>query len=125
MNVDGLDAKALAARVDAVLNDALYWFPVRHHSAAVARHLESVIARRRPKVVFIEGPAEAQDLIPFVIDRETHPPVAIYSSYRDDDNVLGWAGVLSPAEDIPARFTRRQIRSEFARTERSNESDIS
>ena len=56
---------------------------------------------------------------------ETHPPVAIYSSYRDDDNVLGWAGVLSPAEDIPARFTRRQIRSEFARTERSNESDIS
>lgn len=99
-----LDAEALAARVDAVLSDELYWFPVRHHSAAVARHLETVIAQRRPKVIFLEGPAEAQELIPFVIDSETRPPVAIYSSYRDDGNVLGLAGIASPAEDIPARF---------------------
>lgn len=99
-----LDAVALAAQVDAVLADDLYWFPVRHHSAAVARHLETVIAERRPKVVFLEGPAEAQELIPFAIDSETRPPFAIYSSYRDDDNVLGLAGIESPAPDIPAKF---------------------
>ena len=99
-----LDAEALAKQVDAVLNDELFWFPVRHHSASVARHLETVIAQRRPKVLFIEGPAEAQNLIPFVIDSETRPPIAIYSSYRDDDNVLGLAGIASPAEDIPPRF---------------------
>lgn len=104
INAADLDAAALSAQVDAVLDDALYWFPVRHHSAAVARHLETVIAQRRPKVVFLEGPAEAQELIPFVIDSETRPPVAIYSSYRDDNNVLGLAGIASPAEDIPPRF---------------------
>ena len=50
--------------------------------------------------MFIEGPAEANDLIRHVVDRKTEPPVAIYSSYRDDDNVLGLNGRLSPAPDI-------------------------
>jgi hypothetical protein len=100
-----LDADAIAARVDAVLNDAVYWFPVRHHSATVARHVETAILSRRPKVVFIEGPSEATDLVPHIIDRRTKPPVAIYSSYRDDDNVLGLAGIASPAEEIPPRFS--------------------
>ena len=101
---DLLDADAIAAQVDAVLSDDLYWFPVRHHSPAVARHLSRVIAERQPKLIFIEGPHEANDLIKYVVDAKTKPPVAIYSSYRDDDNVLGLAGIASPAEDIPARF---------------------
>ncbi|MBN1911517.1 MAG: hypothetical protein JW818_17375 [Pirellulales bacterium] len=99
-----LDADAVRARAEAVLAEDLYWFPVRHHSPAVARHLESAILARRPKVVLIEGPSEATDLIPYVVDSKTHPPVAIYSSYRDDDNVLGLAGIASPAKDIPPRF---------------------
>lgn len=102
---DGLlDADAIAAQVEAVLADESYWFPVRHHSPAVARHLQAAIAARRPKMIFIEGPHEANDLIRYIVDRQTKPPIAIYSSYRDDDNVLGLAGVCSPAADIPARF---------------------
>lgn len=100
-----LDVEAIAARVDAVLNDGLYWFPVRHHSATVARHVETAIFLRRPKVVFIEGPSEATDLIPHIVDRRTKPPIAIYSSYRDDDNLLGLAGIASPSEEIPPRFS--------------------
>src|SRR5918998_259789 len=50
------------------------------------------------------APSGANDLIRYVIDARTVPPVAIYSSYRDDDNVLGLNGVISPAPDIPARF---------------------
>lgn len=99
-----LDADVLAAKVDAVLNEDLYWFPVRHHSAAVSRHVEAAIAKRRPKVVFLEAPAEAQSLVPHVIDAETRPPIAIYSSYRDDNNVLGLAGIASAAPTIPPRF---------------------
>jgi hypothetical protein len=99
-----LDIDELAARVDAVLSDELYWFPVRHHSPAVARYLDQIIHQRRPRLIFIEGPAEATDLIPHLVDSRTRPPVAIYSSFRDDDNRLGLAGVLSPAPDIPARF---------------------
>ena len=98
------DVESLTAQVDAVLNEPLYWFPVRHHSAAVARHVDRAIRQRRPKVIFIEGPADAQELIPFVVDKNTRPPIAIFSSYSDDDNVLGLAGICSPSSEIPARF---------------------
>ena len=100
----GLDPAEIGRRVEAVLADPLYWFPVRHHSPTTARHLRAALTARRPKVVFIEGPAEANDLIRHVIDPKTEPPIAIYSTYRDDDDVLGLNGVLSPAADIPARF---------------------
>src|SRR6187200_1727154 len=91
----GLDPAEIARRVDAVLNDPLYWFPVRHHSPTTARHLAVAIAQRKPAIIFIEGPYEANDLIKYVVDAKTEPPVAIYSSYRDDDNVLGLAGIAS------------------------------
>jgi hypothetical protein len=99
-----LDADAIRARTEAVLAEPLYWFPVRHHSPAVARALETAILDRRPEVIFIEGPHEANDLIPHIVDEKTKPPIAIYSSYRDDKNVLGLAGIESPAADIPPRF---------------------
>jgi hypothetical protein len=100
----GLDPAAISRRVDEVLTDPLYWFPVRHHSPTTARHLRAAITARKPKVVFIEGPYEANDLIPHITDAATSPPIAIYSSYRDDSNVLGLNGHMSAAPDIPARF---------------------
>src|ERR1700726_265247 len=93
-SLSSLDPAALARQVDAVLADPLYWFPVRHHSHTVARHLASALRSRKPKIIFIEGPHEANDLIPFVVDAKTEPPVAIYSSYRDDGNVLGLNGIV-------------------------------
>ena len=91
--VAGLDIDALQRRAHAVLEEPLYWFPVRHHSPAAARHLASALRRRRPKIVFIEAPADANHLVPHILDAKTKPPIAIYSSYRDDDNVLGLAGI--------------------------------
>lgn len=99
-----LDAGAVQRRADAVLGEALYWFPVRHHSPAVARQLQAAIAARKPKVVFVEAPSDAGDLIAHIVDPKTKPPVAIYCSYRDDDNVLGLAGIESPGPDVPAKF---------------------
>jgi len=98
-------AQEITQRVDAVFNDAMYWFPVRHHSIAVAQHLQTALAERKPKIIFIEAPAEAQGLIEHIIDKKSSPPIAIYSSYRDDNNVLGLAGIESPAPDIPPRFS--------------------
>src|SRR5262245_41310605 len=100
----GLDPAAVARQVEAVLSEPLYWFGVRHHSHTVARHLASALVSRRPNLIFIEGPHEASDLVQYVVDAKTEPPVAIYSSYRDDDNALGLNGILSPAADIPARL---------------------
>jgi hypothetical protein len=82
-----LDIDALVSRVDRVLGEELYWFPVRHHSPTIARHIAECILRRKPKVIFIEGPHEAQEMIDFLVDAKTKPPVAIYSSFRDDNAV--------------------------------------
>jgi hypothetical protein len=89
-------ARDVADRVDAVLGDALYWFPVRHHSPNTARHLRDALRRRRPRVVFIEGPPDCNALVPFVVHAKTKPPVALYTSFRDDDDRLGLAGSRQP-----------------------------
>ena len=99
-----LDIDEVRERADRVLAEDLYWFPVRHHSPAAARHLRAAIRARKPKLVMIEGPAHASDLIPYIVDAKTKPPVALYSSFRDDGNVLGLAGLASAAPDIPPRF---------------------
>ena len=88
-----MDLDGLTARVDAVLNEDLYWFPVRHHSPAIATQIAECVHRRRPRVVFIEGPSEAQDMIEFLVDAKTRPPVAIYSSFRDDASATAAANV--------------------------------
>src|SRR5687768_1841424 len=83
-----LDVSALVKRVDDLLAGPLYWFPVRHHSPAIARHIAACIRERKPKVVFIEGPHEAQAMVEFIVDPQTRPPVAIYSSFRDDRSIV-------------------------------------
>ncbi|MBA3550249.1 MAG: hypothetical protein H0T76_27555 [Nannocystis sp.] len=100
----GLDANAVEQRAREVLAEPLYWFPVRHHSPTAARYIAEVLRARRPKVIFIEGPAEATELVQHIADPKTKPPIAIYSSYRDDDNVLGLAGIASSAPDVPAKW---------------------
>src|SRR6185295_11320874 len=79
-----LDLDALVARTDKILAERIYWLPVRHHSPAIARQVGACIRERKPKIVFIEGPHEAQSMIEFLVDSKTRPPVAIYSSFRDD-----------------------------------------
>ncbi len=100
-----LDIDALRAQVERVLAEDLYWFPVRHHSPMIARALDRVIHERKPKIIFLEAPADVGNVIPHIQDARTQPPIAIYCSYRDDGNVLGLAGIASPAPDIPPRFS--------------------
>lgn len=99
-----LDIAQVQRQAEAVLTEDLYWFPVRHHSPAVSRHLRAAMRERKPKLVLIEGPADANALIEHVVDAKTKPPIALYASFRDDQNVLGLAGLASAAPDIPPRF---------------------
>lgn len=94
-----LDLDALVARVDEILAEELFWLPVRHHSPAIAAQVGACIRERQPKIVFIEGPREAQQMIEFLVDAKTRPPVAIYSSFRDDA-----AGASDPA-GTPPRYS--------------------
>lgn len=102
--IAALDSTAIESAVESVCAEDWYWFPVRHHSAAVAKHLEAAIRARKPKIVFIEGPAEANELIPYLVDRKTRPPVAIYSCYQDDENYFKLAGIVSPTPEVAPRW---------------------
>jgi len=118
-----LDVSALVARVDRLLGEDLYWFPVRHHSPTIARHLAECIRQRTPKILFIEGPHEAQEMIGYLVDTKTKPPVAIYSSFRDDraaaaspDGAPGtpprysvWYPVVSYSPEYVAMSAARQV----------------
>jgi Family of unknown function (DUF5682) len=95
-NAAAIDFDALVANVDAILAEPLYWFPVRHHSPTIARHIAQCIRDRKPKIIFIEGPHEAQGMIEFLVDSKTRPPVAIYSSFRDDTAVDPTAAAGAP-----------------------------
>lgn len=84
---------AVPARVSDALGDVevapidlsgrVVYLPVRHHSPACAWHVGRVIERLRPETVLIEGPRDAQHLIPFLADARTVPPVALYTTFRE------------------------------------------
>jgi len=88
----------IAASVERVLDDPLYWFPLRHHSPTAAHLAALAVRERRPKLLFLEAPAGMESLIPHLIDTDTVPPVALYCSFRDDHGQLAERRGLEPGE---------------------------
>ncbi len=70
------------------LSRPILYFPVRHHSPACAWHLEKTIAAYRPDCILVEGPKNAEFLIPTLTDPETQAPVALYYFYKDSKGLL-------------------------------------
>ncbi|MDE5753651.1 MAG: hypothetical protein K2H89_03795, partial [Oscillospiraceae bacterium] len=58
-------------------------FPVRHHSPVCSHQLRKMIALYQPEIILIEGPENANDLIPVLTDEKTELPAAIYYFYKD------------------------------------------
>ncbi len=52
-------------------------FGVRHLSPAGAWHLRRLLARERPRLVLVEGPADLTELLRHLVRPETAPPVAL------------------------------------------------
>jgi len=52
-------------------------YGIRHHGPGSARSLRAALAEQRPDVVLIEGPPEADDLVPLAADPQMRPPVAL------------------------------------------------
>jgi Family of unknown function (DUF5682) len=50
---------------------------IRHHGPGSARSLVGALEELRPDCVLIEGPADASELLAFVADTGTQPPVAL------------------------------------------------
>ncbi|MGW2381401.1 DUF5682 family protein [Streptomyces sp. NPDC001658] len=57
---------------------------VRHHGPGSARAVRAALAAARPEVVLIEGPPEADALIPLAADEDMRPPVALLAHAVDE-----------------------------------------
>ncbi len=81
-SVESAEVFALnAAPID--LGRRVVYLPVRHHSPACAWHAARLIRELRPDAVLIEGPRNANGLIPFLTHPATRTPVALYLTYVD------------------------------------------
>ncbi|MBV9279082.1 MAG: hypothetical protein JOZ41_03280 [Chloroflexi bacterium] len=58
-------------------------FGIRHHGPGCARSLQVALAELRPDAILVEGPPEANALLPLALDGGMRPPVAILI-YRPD-----------------------------------------
>ncbi len=70
------------------LQGPVLYYPVRHHSPACAYHLERILEEYDPDCILVEGPENANELIPILTDANTAAPVALYYAYRDDAGLL-------------------------------------
>ncbi|MYS89372.1 MULTISPECIES: DUF5682 family protein [Streptomyces] len=88
---------------------------VRHHGPGSARAVRAALAEARPRVVLIEGPPEADALIPLAADEEMRPPVALLAHAVDEPGRSAfwplaefspeWVAIRWALEhDVPARF---------------------
>lgn len=61
----------------------VHLFPVRHHSPRAAQCLRALLDQVRPTLLLIEGPSDADALIPILTAHDSTPPIAILA-YRTD-----------------------------------------
>lgn len=70
------------------LSGKVLLFPVRHHSPVCTYQLVRTIHEYKPEIILIEGPENANSLIPVLTDDKTKPPVAIYYYYKDTKKLV-------------------------------------
>lgn len=99
-----MDAQSIEEQVSRVVNSEVTYLPVRHHSPGSAVLVKNWIDKNKPKLILIEGPSEANDLIEHIVAKDSRPPLAILSFFVDETNHYNYNGVLSPDPSIPARF---------------------
>ena len=80
------------------LTQPVVYYPIRHHSPACAWHLEQTIRRYQPDCILVEGPENANSLLPVLTSPDTRAPIALYYAWRDEE------GRLSKEKGEPAAF---------------------
>ncbi|MFV0134113.1 DUF5682 family protein [Streptomyces sp. HMX87] len=88
---------------------------VRHHGPGSARAVRGALEATRPRVVLIEGPPEADALLPLAADEALRPPVALLAHAVDEPGRSAfwplaefspeWVAIRwALAHGVPARF---------------------
>ena len=63
--------------------DQVNYFGVRHLSPGASWHLLEFLNEKKPSVVLIEGPSDANHLIPYIVDEFTKAPIAALAYTRE------------------------------------------
>ncbi|MHA1610421.1 MAG: DUF5682 family protein [Promethearchaeota archaeon] len=100
----GIDPKKRQVMKSKYEKSKITYFPIRHHSPASSRFLTEYLTLKSPKLVFFEFPSDAQNEISFIAAKDTKPPIALYSFFKDDQNQLGLNGIFTPNLKIPKKF---------------------
>jgi hypothetical protein len=90
-------------------------FGIRHHGPACARSLVLALNKMQPDIILIEGPQDAEEIIPLAIDKEMKPPVSLLVYVPDKPSYAvyypfaefspEWQAIhYALAHEIPARF---------------------
>lgn len=101
---------------------------VRHHGPGSARAVRAALEQARPGVVLIEGPPEADPLVPLAADEDMRPPVALLAHAVDEPGRSAfwplaefspeWVALRWALEhDVPARFIDLPATHTLARQE--------
>lgn len=83
-------------------------FPIRHHGPGSARSLEHALSQLNPDVVLVEGPSDADSVLPFLARADMTPPVALLG-YVNDDPVRAsfWPFAAFSPEFVAFRWAAR------------------
>src|SRR5450432_4244841 len=90
-------------------------FGIRHHGPGCARSLRGALEALEPDIVLVEGPPDAQNVLPLLSHEEMKPPVALLIYAPDEPKRAAyypftyfspeWQALQYAAQrNIPARF---------------------
>ncbi len=94
---------------------SVHVFGIRHHGPGSARSLRQALVALQPDIVLVEGPPDAESVLPLLADSQMHPPVAllVYVPDHPQQAVYYPFAVFSPEwqaihyglqQQIPVRF---------------------
>src|SRR5215213_7477557 len=101
-------------------------FGIRHHGPGSARSLERALDALRPDTVLIEGPPEADHLLPLAAREDMEPPVALLTYVPDEPARAAfypfarfspeWRAIrYAQDHDVPVRFMDLPAANKMAR----------
>lgn len=105
---------------------SIHVFGIRHHGPGCARSLRAALETLEPDILLVEGPPDAQAVLPLLTHQEMHPPVAllIYAPDQPRNAVYYPFNTFSPewqaltyalTKGVPARFMDLPQAIQFAR----------
>lgn len=97
------------------MDNSVHIFGIRHHGPGSARSVKSALERLEPDVILVEGPPEAEAVLPLLAHAQMQPPVALllYMPDQPEQAVYYPFAVFSPewqaihyglAHGVPVRF---------------------